>query len=78
MTERFEFTEDKSSHSKIDWDYYSFYLMIIHTFGEMLFHLFRNKGRVPSQTMVSLYQLLHTCKRSYVTITAWALCSLKS
>ncbi len=38
----------KESDSKIDWNYYCFYLMIIHAFCEMLSHIFCGKGNVPS------------------------------
>ncbi len=40
--------------NKIDWDYDTFYLMIIHAFCEMLSNVSSNKGMVPSQIVDSL------------------------
>ncbi len=43
--------------SKINWNYYCIYLMIIHAFYEMLSHIFCNKSRVPSHIIVSRTEL---------------------
>ncbi len=41
------FLRTLAANSKIYWDYYCFYLMIIHAFCEMLCNLFCNKARGP-------------------------------
>ncbi len=52
-----KFFSTMATHSKMDWDYYVFYLTIIDTFCEKLSHFYCDKGKVPSQVMVTLIVL---------------------
>ncbi len=46
-----------AANSKINRDYYYFYLMKIHASCEMLAHIFCNKGKVLRQVVVSIIVL---------------------
>ncbi len=74
LLNHFNFLMTIVTDSKIDWDYYCLYMMIIHAFCQILSHFFCEKGSVPSHIVVSLIvlyytKLIPTSKHSVVSIT---------